>query len=57
VLFVQFLMLVRPARRERCAFAARHRLLENTRRATYAQRAYTAYNPENWAGYGPDVWA
>jgi len=29
---------------------------ENTRRATHAQRAYAAHNPEGWAGYGPEVW-
>lgn len=29
---------------------------ENSRRATYAQRAYAIANPEGWAGYGPDVW-
>jgi hypothetical protein len=29
---------------------------ENSRRATYAHRAYAAANPGGWAGYGPDVW-
>src|SRR6185369_3850811 len=29
---------------------------ENSRRATYAQRAYAMVNPEGWAGYGRDVW-
>jgi len=29
---------------------------ENSRRATYAQRAYAINNPEGWAGYGRDVW-
>jgi len=29
---------------------------ENSRRATYAQRAYAMTNPEGWKGYGPDVW-
>jgi hypothetical protein len=29
---------------------------ENTRRATYAQRAYAIANPDGWAGYGADVW-
>jgi len=29
---------------------------ENSRRATYAQRAYAIANPEGWAGYGPDAW-
>lgn len=29
---------------------------ENTRRATYAQRAYAIANPYAWAGYGQDVW-
>lgn len=29
---------------------------ENSRRATYAQRAYAIANPEGWKGYGQDVW-
>ncbi|HTT13968.1 MAG TPA: glucoamylase family protein [Burkholderiaceae bacterium] len=29
---------------------------ENSRRATYAQRAYASANPLGWNGYGPDVW-
>jgi hypothetical protein len=29
---------------------------ENTRRATYAQRAYASANPEGWAGYGTEMW-
>ncbi len=29
---------------------------ENTRRATYAQRAYAIRNPGGWAGYGADAW-
>jgi hypothetical protein len=29
---------------------------ENSRRATYAQRAYATANPEGWTGYGADVW-
>ena len=29
---------------------------ENSRRATYAQRAYCIANPGHWAGYGPDMW-
>jgi hypothetical protein len=29
---------------------------ENSRRATYAQRAHAIANPEGWAGYGADVW-
>ena len=29
---------------------------ENSRRATYSQRAYAARNPGEFAGYGPDVW-
>lgn len=29
---------------------------ENSRRATYAQRAYAMANPEGWAGYGANVW-
>jgi hypothetical protein len=29
---------------------------ENSRRATYAQRAYAMANPEGWQGYGQDIW-
>jgi hypothetical protein len=29
---------------------------ENSRRATYAQRAYAIANPAGWKGYGEDVW-
>ena len=29
---------------------------ENSRRATYAQRAYAIENPMRWAGYGENVW-
>lgn len=29
---------------------------ENSRRATYAQRAYAIANPMHWKGYGPDIW-
>ncbi len=29
---------------------------ENSRRASYAQRAYAIANPGGWAGYGADVW-
>ncbi|MDE2369542.1 MAG: hypothetical protein KGN16_11270 [Burkholderiales bacterium] len=29
---------------------------ENSRRATYAQRAYAIANPKAWVGYGADVW-
>jgi hypothetical protein len=29
---------------------------ENSRRATYSQRAYAADNPGGFAGYGPEVW-
>ncbi len=29
---------------------------ENTRRATYAQRAYAIQNPMHWNGYGENVW-
>lgn len=29
---------------------------ENTRRATYAQRAYAIANPGQWRGYGENVW-
>ncbi len=29
---------------------------ENSRRATYAQRAYAILNPGRWIGYGPELW-
>ncbi len=29
---------------------------ENSRRATYAQRAYAIANPLGWKGYGEDIW-
>jgi hypothetical protein len=29
---------------------------ENSRRATYAQRAYAIANPEGWKDYGKDIW-
>ncbi|HET9276173.1 MAG TPA: glucoamylase family protein [Gemmatimonadales bacterium] len=29
---------------------------ENSRRATYAQRAYAIANPDGWRGYGQHVW-
>jgi hypothetical protein len=29
---------------------------ENSRRATYAQRAYAIANPMHWTGYGQNVW-
>ena len=29
---------------------------ENSRRATYAQRAYAVANPMGWAGYGENIW-
>jgi hypothetical protein len=29
---------------------------ENSRRATYAQRAYAILNPGRWVGYGPETW-
>src|SRR3546814_2271304 len=29
---------------------------ENSRRATLAQRAYGAGNPNKWSGYGADIW-
>ena len=29
---------------------------ENSRRATYAQRAYAVANPMSWTGYGDQVW-
>ena len=35
---------------------SRHRHFENSRRATYAQRAYAIENPMKWEGYGENVW-
>jgi hypothetical protein len=29
---------------------------ENSRRATYVQRAYAVANPDRWKGYGENVW-
>jgi hypothetical protein len=29
---------------------------ENSRRATYSQRAYAVDNPQGWKGYGSDLW-
>jgi hypothetical protein len=29
---------------------------ENSRRATYSQRAYAIANPGEWKDYGPDIW-
>src|SRR5262249_44766886 len=29
---------------------------ENSRRATYSQRAYAISNPGGWSGYGENVW-
>ena len=29
---------------------------ENSRRATYSQRAYAIENPDGWRDYGPDIW-
>jgi hypothetical protein len=29
---------------------------ENSRRATYSQRAYAIANPDGWKDYGPDIW-
>ncbi|MDO8667337.1 MAG: glucoamylase family protein, partial [Gemmatimonadales bacterium] len=29
---------------------------ENSRRATYAQRAYATANPDGWTGFGPETW-
>jgi hypothetical protein len=29
---------------------------ENSRRATYSQRAYATANPQGWQGYGENVW-
>src|SRR4029079_2423002 len=45
-------------RQIRDPFMAAHGLdyFENTRRATYAQRAYAVANPDGWAGYGADLW-
>jgi hypothetical protein len=39
-------------------FMREHRLdyFENSRRATYAQRAYAIANPMHWHGYGENVW-
>ncbi len=35
---------------------ARLDYFENSRRATYAQRAYTTANPMGWDGYSQDIW-
>jgi hypothetical protein len=45
-------------RQIRDPFMAAHGLdyFENSRRATYAQRAYAVANPDGWVGYGADVW-
>lgn len=42
----------------RDAFMRRHDMdyFQNSRRATYAQRAYAINNPGDWRGYGPNVW-
>jgi hypothetical protein len=29
---------------------------ENSRRATYSQRAYAIANPQGWRSYGPNIW-
>ena len=29
---------------------------ENSRRATYSQRAYAIANPDGWKDYGPEIW-
>ena len=29
---------------------------ENSRRATYSQRAYAMHNPAGWRDYGPNIW-
>ncbi len=36
--------------------ARRMDYFENSRRATYAQRAYAVANPMGWKGYGENVW-
>lgn len=40
------------------AFMHKHDLtyFQNSRRAAYAQRDYAIANPQQWAGYGPDIW-
>jgi hypothetical protein len=40
------------------AFMRRHDIdyFENSRRATYGQRAYAIANPGGWRGYGENVW-
>ena len=45
-------------RKIRDRYMAAHDLdyFENSRRATYAQRAYAIANPDGWTGYGADVW-
>ncbi|MGH9889476.1 MAG: glucoamylase family protein, partial [bacterium] len=45
-------------RQIRDPFMAAHGLdyFENTRRATYAQKAYAIANPDGWVGYGANVW-
>ena len=42
----------------RDAWSRQHDLdyFENSRRATYAQRAYAIANPGGWTGYGKNVW-
>lgn len=42
----------------RDAWSREHNLdyFENSRRATYAQRAYAIANPAGWTGYGENVW-
>ena len=42
----------------RDAFSRRHNLdyAENSRRAAYAQRAYSMLNPLGWRGYDADIW-
>ena len=42
----------------RDAWSRKHDLdyFENSRRATYAQRAYAIANPGGWTGYGKNVW-
>jgi hypothetical protein len=42
----------------RDAWSRQHELdyFDNSRRATYAQRAYAIVNPGGWTGYGANVW-
>ena len=42
--------------RDRAMRAADLDYLENSRRETWAQRAYAIRNPMDWDGYGADIW-